>query len=77
MHVLDEGARNGGREFDGLAGGSSPRLNSPNVSFINVDTWVGIEGVAPNNPPGDGTHPTDNGYTTMVGFETTAYAPFF
>lgn len=52
-------------------------IGSSKVSFVDVTTWVGIEGVDPNDPPGDGTHPTDNGYTTMVGFEQTAYAPFF
>jgi len=52
-------------------------IANPNVVFVPVTSWTGVEGIAPNSPPGDGAHPTKNGNLTLAGYETTAYAPYF
>lgn len=46
------------------------------VHYLSTLLWTGVEGVAPNNPPSDGTHPTPVGYVTMSGYEVTDYAPY-
>ena len=62
---------------DGWISGAITTLGNANVIFIDTSSWTGIEGMGPNVPPGDGTHPTPvNGHTKLSTYEQTAYAAY-